>query len=310
MLPAFFLFLLLCLSGFSLSTASAEGFSTRHTENFILRYTPQDRKIADVLSLEIEEIRSRIIADIGKNVAGKTLVFIAPTVESFQKLQPAGAPVPLWAAGVAYPQPNLIILRSPRAVRGGRSDVKQLFTHEFSHIALSRALPDQKIPLWLNEGLAMYQSREWNFSRTSVLIKGILTGTLIPLDQLTASFPFEDDRAQLAYAQSFMFISFLINQMGREAFHRLILDFSTHGDVTGSLRRATGLSLNELENQWLLFLKLRISWLPILTSASTIWFIATALFISGYVRKKRQGQAILKRWAMEEEAAEEISKPS
>lgn len=149
----------------------------------------------------------------------------------------------------------------------------------------------------------MYESREWDFARTTVLIRAALTDTLIPLAHLTSDFPAENDRAELAYAESFMFISFLINRIGREAFHRFILDYSDHGDTEGALRRATGLSLPELQSKWLLYLKLRISWLPIITSATTLWFVATVIFITGYLRKRKQGLAKLRRWE-EEEARE------
>ena len=41
-----------------------------------------------------------------------------------------------------------------------------------------------------------------------------------------------------------MFISFLINTVGREAFHRLIQDYTRYGDLAGALRRGTGMNLD------------------------------------------------------------------
>jgi hypothetical protein len=295
-------FLILLLAGLPAALARADGFSSRQTPHFILTYTAQDAPIADDLIGTIEEIRRQIVADSGKDFPEKTVVLIAPTIETFQKLQPRGASVPLWAAGVAYPEHNLIILRSPFSVKNGHPDVMETFAHELSHIVLGRALPGQEIPAWLAEGFAMYQSREWDMARTTVLLRGALIGTLIPLKTLTADFPDESDRAALAYAESFMFISFLINHIGREAFHQFIRDYSANGDTDGALRRATGLSFAELENKWFLYLKLRISWFPIITSATTVWFVATVVFITSYLRKRKAGLATLKRWEQEEEA--------
>jgi hypothetical protein len=287
--------------GWALFTpAWGESFTSQQTEHFFLSFTAQDGEIAGNLIGEIEEIRKQIITDTGRDFPGKTVVLIAPTIESFQKLQPAGAKIPLWAAGVAYPESNLIILRSPFSVKIGHPDIMEIFTHELSHIAIGRTLDGKKIPVWLAEGLAMYESREWDFSRTAVLIRGALTNTLIPQTQLTSDFPSENDRAELAYAESFMFVSFLINRIGRIAFHRFIRDYSDHGDAEGALRRATGLSLPELQSKWLLYLKLRISWLPIATSATTLWFVATVIFIAGYIRKRKQGRATLRRWEEED----------
>ncbi len=48
-----------------------------------------------------------------------------------------------------------------------------------------------------------------------------------------------------------MFVSFLINKVGREAFHRLIRDYTRYGDLEGALRRGTGMNLADLEERWL-----------------------------------------------------------
>lgn len=298
-----FLTMILLLGCLQVTNAWCDTFTSRHTEHFILSFSAQDIGIANELIGKIESIREQIIANTGKDYTGKTVILIAPTIAAFQKLQPAGAKIPLWAAGVAYPESNLIILRSPFSVKTGHPDMLEIFTHELSHIAIGRALSGKEIPAWLAEGLAIYEAREWEFARTRVLIRAALTDTLIPLTQLTSDFPIENDRAELAYAESFMFISFLINRIGRDAFHRFLLDYSDHGDTEGALRRATGLSLPELQSKWLLYLKLRISWLPIVTSATTLWFVATVIFITGYVRKRKQGLAKLRRWE-EEEALE------
>lgn len=291
---------ILLLGGALFANVWAETFFSRQTEHFILTFTAQDEKIVEHLIQNIEPIREGIIGDTGRDYPGKTVILIAPTIESFQKLQPIEAEIPLWSLGVAYPERNLMILRSPFSVKTGHPDMVQTFTHELSHISLGRTLAGKTIPVWLAEGLAMYESREWNFARTAILVRGALTDTLIPLRQLTSDFPSENERAQLAYAESYMFISFLINRIGRAAFHRFILDYSSHGDSERALRRATGLTLPELEQKWLLYLKLRISWLPLVTSATTVWFVATIIFITGYLRKRKQGLATLRRWEKEE----------
>jgi len=294
------LFLVVALGWALCKPVCGESFITRQTEHFILTYTAQDEGIAHQLLREIDAIRKKIIIDTGRDFQGKTVVLIAPTIESFQQLQVKDGKIPLWATGAAYPESNLIILRSPFSVKAGHPDLMEIFTHELTHIAIGRALSDKNTPLWLAEGLAMYEAREWNFSRTAVLIRATLTDTLIPLTRLTTDFPSDSDRAELAYAESFMFISFLINRIGRDAFHRFITDYSDHGDTEGALRRATGFSSDELERKWLVYLKLRISWLPVVTSVTTLWFVATIIFIAGYMRKRKQGLATLRRWEEEE----------
>lgn len=303
-IPALLLFLL-----FVTPSAAAGAMDMRmENDHFIIRHTAGDEGIAAELSRESPAIRARVIADIGVDFPEKTEIRIAPTVEAFREAQPGGNWIPLWAAGVAYPTENVIVLRSPRAVKGGRIDAMDVFTHEFSHIALGRALAGVRVPVWLNEGLAIYEAREWTFSRLSVLTTAALTDRLIPLPVLALSFPAEAEPAELAYAEGFMFVSFLINKVGREAFHRLLRDYTRYGDLEGALRRGTGMSLAELEERWLFYLKLRVSWIPLITSVTTLWFIMALIFIYGYMRKKRQAEQRL-REMQEEEALEEAWHP-
>ena len=298
-IPAIILFLL-----FFMPAATAGAMDLRmENDSFVIRYTVGDERIAAELERESLHIRERVIADIGVDFPEKTEIRLAPTLEAFRESQPGGTWVPLWAAGVAYPVENVIVLRSPRAVKGGRIDVVDVFAHEFSHIALGRALAGVRVPVWLNEGLAIYEAREWTFSRISVLTTAALTDRLIPLPVLALSFPAEAGPAELAYAEGFMFVSFLINKVGREAFHRLLRDYTRYGDLEGALRRGTGMSLADLEEGWLFYLKLRVSWIPMITSVSALWFVMALIFIYGYMRKKRQAEQRLREMA-EEEAQE------
>ena len=298
-IPAIVLFLL-----FFLPAITAGAMDLRlENDRFVIHYSAQDAGLAAELDRESIPIRKRVIADIGVDFPEKTEIRLCPTIEAFREAQPGGTWIPLWAAGVAYPAENVIVLRSPRAVKGGRIDVVDVFAHEFSHIALDRALAGVRIPVWLNEGLAIYEAREWTFSRISVLTTAALTDRLIPLPVLAFSFPAEAGPAELAYAEGFMFVSFLINKVGREAFHRLLRDYTRYGDLEGALRRGTGMSLADLEEGWLFYLKLRVSWIPIITSVSTLWFVMALIFIYGYMRKKRQAEQRL-REMVEEEARE------
>ncbi len=296
-IPAIIFFLLL----FVPLTSAGTGELRLENDRFVIRYAAGDDGLAAELLRDALRIRERVIADIGVDFAEKTEIRLSPTIEAFREAQPGGTWIPLWAAGVAYPDQNVIVLLSPRAIKGSRTNVVDVFAHEFSHIALGRALVGVKVPVWLNEGLAIYEAREWTFSRISVLTRASLTDRLIPLPVLTLSFPAEEEPAELAYAESFMFISFLINKVGREAFHRLIRDYIRYGDLTGALRRGTGMNLADLEERWLAYLKLRVSWIPIITSVSAFWFVAALIFVYGYMRKKRQANRRLKEMEMEEE---------
>lgn len=283
---------------FLLLLLTSVAYERMETSHFAILYQAGDRKIAKGLLRSAEPTRSRIMADLGANFPDKTEIFIAPTIEDFQHLQPGGTWVPLWAGGVAYPERNLIIMRSPRSVKRGHMDYLQVFAHEFTHVALGRAITEGEVPPWLAEGLAMYEAGEWSFERSATVVKAVLSGRLIPLHAL--SFPADEEEAELSYAESFIFVSFLINHMGRSDFHRFIRDYSRSSDLEGSLRRATGMSMAEVEQQWLLYLKLRVSWVPVVTSATTLWFIVALIFLYGYLRKRALATRRMRQWEEDE----------
>ena len=299
--PAIIIIFFLLFVPFPLAGAGV-GDLRMENSHFVIRYTAVDERLAAELERESLRIRERVITDIGVDFAEKTEIRLCPTLETFQEAQPGGTWIPLWAIGVAYSAENVIVLRSPRAVKNSRIDAVDVFAHEFSHIALGRALAGVTVPAWLNEGLAMYEAREWTFSRIEVLMRAALMDRLIPLRVLTLSFPAEQGPAELAYAEGFMFVSFLINKVGQEAFRQLIQDYTRYGDLEGALRRGTGMNIADLEERWLVYLKLRVSWIPIITSVSTLWFIAALIFVYGYARKKRQAERRLKEMATEEES--------
>jgi hypothetical protein len=272
--------------------------------HFIMKYQKPERKMAAFLLQRAEETREAILRDIGHAPSPPTVIYLAPTWEQFQEAQPGGEP-PTWAAGTAYPARNLIILRSSRGMKGGRTDIEEVLQHEYTHLALARALRGNEAPRWLDEGFTMLQTKKWNLSRTYCLSRGVLSNALIPLEELTHGFPLAQDQARLAYAQSLSFVGFIKREYGPQALPRLITGLALGLDAEEALRQATGLGLRHLERRWKAELKKRYSWIPIVTSFFSLWFLASLLFLIGYWLKRRRAKRILAQWEQEEAITED-----
>jgi hypothetical protein len=276
------------------------------TTHFILRYQDPEQKMAAFLLKKAEETREAIPRAIGSVPPSPTLIYLAPTWEAFQRVQPAGEP-PSWSVGTAYPELNLIILRSPRGMRGGRIEIEEVLQHEYAHLALATALKGNEAPRWLDEGFAMLQSRGWNLSWTYALSRGVLTKGLIPLEQLSVGLPLDESQAELAYAEDFSFLSYIKTECGPEALPRLIKGLSYGLDAETALRQATGLGLRDLERRWKEDLKRRYTWIPIVTSFFSLWFLASILFLLSYWLKRRRAKRTLEEWEREEALTEDLS---
>jgi len=255
--------------------------------------------MASFLLHKAEESREATAQAIGSVPPAPSLIYLAPTWEVFQGVQPAGEP-PSWSVGTAYPALNLIILRSPRGMKGGGIDIEQVLRHEYAHLALTTALKGHEAPPWLAEGFAMLQSKEWSLSWTYTLSRGVLTKGLIPLEQLSNGLPEDEYQAELAYAECFSFVSYIKTDVGPEALPRLIRGLSYGLDTETALRQATGLGLRDLERRWKEDLKRRYSWIPIVTSFFSLWFLASLLFLLSYWLKRRRARRKLAEWEREE----------
>jgi hypothetical protein len=276
--------------------------------HFIMRYQEPEHKMASFLLQRAEETRGACRQTIGSVPPSPCLIYLAPSWEAFQAAQPAGEP-PSWSVGTAYPALNLIILRSPRRMKGSGIDIEQVLRHEYAHLALATALKGHEAPPWLAEGFAMLQSREWNLSRTYTLSRGVLTKGLIPLEQLSHGLPEDEYQAELAYAEYFSFVSYIKTELGPEALPRLIRGLSYGLDTETALRQATGLGLKDLERRWKEDLKRKYSWISIVTSFFSLWFLASLLFLLSYWLKRRRAKRILEEWEREESLAKNPPPP-
>jgi hypothetical protein len=295
-------FAIIILQLFTPVMSSASKYMETSTSHFVFYFYSQDKRLMKSLINDAEAMRREIVKDLGIDFKEKTKVYLAPSFRKYQEIQPGGE-VPSWSAAVAYPSLNLIIIQSPRATKRKSIDLGKILKHEFTHIALGKAFSKREaIPLWLNEGLAMYESREWDLSRVSTMTRAVLTDSLIPLSEITHWFPFEADKAELAYSQSFYLISFLISEYGKDNFHRFLKEYSGGKGLTDVFIDVYGIKWEELEEKWSNYLKVRFSWLPIVTSTTTLWFLVAIVFILAYIKKKKANRLKIEQWEREEGA--------
>ena len=255
------------------------------TARFSFYAAPDAVGAARALAAQAEAIRSRIAADLGRDYPGRSQVRVADGEAEFQALQPRGARVPSWAAGVAYPALNLVVLN----IRGGpRADrPAQILAHEVSHLALGRLAPG-RFPRWFLEGMATYHARELDLSRVAVLAAAVTSGHVIDLDDLTRGWPEDPADVPTAYAESIAFVDWLFRTQGRPAVHRLVRHVASGEAFDDALATATGTPLWELQRAWLSDMRLRYTWLPALTSTGFVWGMTSVLFVVIVIRRRRR----------------------
>lgn len=270
------------------------------SEHFSFIY-PRGAEIRlEELTRSAENLRARLVSEIGVDPDGLINVYLARNADDFFKLQPGGTRLPDWVAGVAYPRLNTILLRQAGS-QGQAIDLPQTFLHELSHVILRRSVNFVDLPKWFVEGLAQWQARQFDLERGLRLARGLLAGGLIPLDSLMYRFPRGSSKVQLAYDQSFSFINFLVGEFGEARFHELILRLGKRETFVPALESTYAMTTLELEGLWIADIKMNYNWIPLLTSGGTIWTFASVLFIMSYFKRRRQKLIKMAEWEREEE---------
>jgi hypothetical protein len=216
------------------------------------------------------------------------------------RLAPPDAPPPEYASGVAYNGMHFVLL-SMLAPRGAEAvDLDEVFRHELAHVALEDAVLGKHVPVWFNEGLAIYLSGENPIPRTKTLWSATLSDTLLPLSDLDRSFPRDNFQVSIAYAESADFMRFLTRKSDRLRFAALIDRVREGQPFDRATAEAYGSDLRRLEFEWRGDLEHRFSVIPILTGGGLLWVLVIAALGFAYVRRRRRAKAILAQWEREE----------
>jgi hypothetical protein len=95
-------------------------------------------------------------------------------------------------------------------------------------------------------------------------------------------------------------VHYLIHSYGKEAFHDFVIALG-RGDRFGHAARETlGEDFHTLEERWHKYLRRRYTWIPLLTSTGTLWFLASLVFLAAYIRKKFTARAKASQWSEDE----------
>jgi hypothetical protein len=132
------------------------------------------------------------------------------------------------------------------------SVMQQRIPHELMHVMLYRALGDgyRNVPTWLSEGTAGLAELVPNSIYDSNLRGAVARNDWIPLNTLCDSFPFDSDRALLAYAESRSFASFIYEKYGPTGLFDLARAYASGNSCEQGPEITFGVSLASLETDW------------------------------------------------------------
>ncbi len=172
-------------------------------------------------------------------------------------VQLGGGRKPDFVAAVAFPAIDVIVLKAAAWRQGPPDNFRVTFMHEISHCILGdlrRAHRGMVIPRWFDEGVAQWVSEGLYRGDGMRLHQALRNGSWIPFEELDERFPSQEGASELAYAQSESMVRFIAeyNDPGgkRNNLAGILISLSDGSSFDEALREITGLSLEQMEEEW------------------------------------------------------------
>jgi hypothetical protein len=283
-----------------LPSFSAAQQTALRARNIVVIYDPTldsaAREIVRIypeLELELEEL-----FEWGLGI--KPQVLLVRDTQAFQKITHSDLIV-----AFAVPEERLIVIDYSRMTIHPFT-LSITLKHELCHLLLHHHISRENLPKWLDEGICQWVSdgigELFVSQNLSGLDAAVMSGSIIPLKELTNYFPRDKASLTLAYEQSKSVIGYIERQYGTGAILNL-LDHLKNGDtVEEAVGGSLGISFERLEKQWLDHLESTPRWIVLLASNiySILFFLAAVLTFFGFVKLLRRRKRVYEEWEDEE----------
>ena len=215
--------------------------------------------------------------------------------------------LPEWGGGGAIGRNRIVIPIDRSALPA--MDLPRITRHELTHIVLERAYGPCRLPRWFHEGLAMTLSGELSFEEQVSLSRAIFFRRLFPLDSIDRVNRFSADGAVLAYSESHLAVSFLIEKYGADGIAEMLAAIRPAGGFDAALYMVFGLSRPEFERLFEAYLADRFRFLFFFSDTYLFWGMGALLVVVAFFVIRRRNAKREQRMEEEErQAADQADK--
>jgi len=217
---------------------------------------------------------------------------------------PATRNVPSWVAGYAYGSLGTVVLLPGRTPSYPDTSLEELLRHEVAHVLTARAASGRPLPRWFNEGVAMIAGGSWSLQDRSRMTLAMLTGSPVPLAEVSRLFQGGRRSASRGYALSEAFVRLLLQRHGTGVVGDILSGVALGLPFEEAFHRATGHALAAAEKVFWRQESIWYRWVPVLTSSATLWLGITLLALVAFRRRRSRDKALYRQWEEEERLLE------
>ena len=214
--------------------------------------------------------------------------------------------MPDWAAGVAFPQGGMVIIRVDRIGPYGQRQLQSIFAHETVHLLMGSSIAasgaPQSVPRWFREGVSSNLAHEGEWLDFVYLWISPVASSRRPLLALEEAFQSSKTpmMRRAAYAGSYSLVRFAIEKHGDDFPARILAGLRSGLTFDTAWARSSGTSYVLDAAEWSTATRGSRRWMAIVTSSFTLWTIISILFLLAYLAKRRRARRLLERWEEEE----------
>jgi hypothetical protein len=216
------------------------------SKSLVLHWYDGSQDFAQTLLAAGQATIDRLEENIGTADDQPIRVYVYPSPE---EMQSATLFAPSWSGGLAFTDHSALLL----AVGSGEEDWgKRVISHELTHIVVGRYVFScvTSMPIWFNEGFAMYSEGEPEAYYVSLLNTAIKDDDLLSVRELGQIFSNDPSMASLSYAESQSLVSFLIEKYGEDKIPLLLDRFKEGATEDRALEEVYGFDRDGLEAAW------------------------------------------------------------
>lgn len=253
---------------------------------------------------ELAQFTNRVIKEFTEELPsffipqdGELHFIIVNSEDDFERY--VGQNIPKWTSGVTIFPAGIVVVKTPDLVKSTLRDYKETIIHELIHGIQGNIVPLNLTPVWFNEGLAVYFTKEYNLRDKIILSRAIMKNTLIPLDRLSNVLEYNRQKTELAYAESASVTEFLVSVYGAEIIGEIFENMQAGYSFMRSIELITGIEYSGFENLWRDYTSNSYKWVFLLNFQYILWLIIPPLVIFAYFIKRLRNKRIVDAWEIE-----------
>ncbi len=229
-----------------------EQWQTLTKENISVHWHAGDQRFGNAVINRAIAARDFLTDQLGVQDADPLEIYIYADAQEFFSSLPAFTPE--WTGGRMFPDYGVILINfAPDRLDWGLRATSHELSHAILHAKVRGMVGELSLPHWLDEGLAVYNEtnnhapdEQFDDSFQTALRRN----SFIPLRKIQDRFPNDPDQAELAYAESYSVIKFMVEEYGAPQFAQLLNVYQKGALPDEAIVQVYGMNQDQLENAW------------------------------------------------------------